>query len=510
MLTLILGPSGSGKSVRLREELRQRARSRQRSILIVPEQFTSSTEGALYHALGDELSAYVESYSFTSLAETLLRRYGGAAVPTLSEAGRAVLVRRAMDEMMDKVVYYSRQRRSAAFCQKAAETISELKSAGIRPETLADYANAPGADKDKLGELALIFGTYETLLAQTAMDPGDRVELAAKSLDQAFFAGRTVYIDEFDTFNHSKRAMLAAMLPVADVTVSLCCDQAPDQADDGVFSGARRVANTLKSMAASAGVPCKEIRLTQDMRHKDAPVLAELGLLLADPTYTPEAEVNPAAPAITYYKADSRQAEAKAVAAAVKARARAGVPYNKMAVICRTVDQYLLQIRYEFRLQNIPLFCDEPTTPENTAPARAIHAALDLLRGGLTTTALLRLLKTGLVDLDPQPGGLHRPDERAEPAGPAARRGSPQFFGAAGTEIYGSCPQCGYRHPDGANSLLFAKPGGGGGPAEADRWPACMRGPAQRGRSPAGMECDHRAAGPDGAPAARRGAHHPS
>mgnify|MGYP000223037296 CR=1 FL=1 len=112
------------------------------------------------------------------------------------------------------------------------------------------------------------------------------MELAAKSLDQAFFAGRTVYIDEFDTFNHSKRAMLAAMLPVADVTVSLCCDQAPDQADDGVFSGARRVANTLKSMAASAGVPCKEIRLTQDMRHKDAPVLAELGLLLADPTYT--------------------------------------------------------------------------------------------------------------------------------------------------------------------------------------------------------------------------------
>ena len=107
MLTLILGPSGSGKSVRLREELRQRARSRQRSILIVPEQFTSSTEGALYHALGDEFSAYVESYSFTSLAETLLRRYGGAAVPTLSEAGRAVLVRRAMDEMMDKVVYYS-------------------------------------------------------------------------------------------------------------------------------------------------------------------------------------------------------------------------------------------------------------------------------------------------------------------------------------------------------------------------------------------------------------------
>ena len=85
------------------------------------------------------------------------------------------------------------------------------------------------------------------------MDPGDRVELAAKSLDQAFFAGRAVYIDEFDTFNHSKRAMLAAMLPVADVTVSLCCDQAPDQADDGVFSGARRVAEYLEIHGGQCG-----------------------------------------------------------------------------------------------------------------------------------------------------------------------------------------------------------------------------------------------------------------
>ena len=84
MLTLILGPSGSGKSSLLRRQLKENAAAGRRSILIVPEQFTSSTEGALYRLLGDTLSGYVESYSFTSLAETLLRRYGGAAVPTLT------------------------------------------------------------------------------------------------------------------------------------------------------------------------------------------------------------------------------------------------------------------------------------------------------------------------------------------------------------------------------------------------------------------------------------------
>lgn len=118
MLNFILGPSGSGKSYQMLAELRTRAERRERSILIVPEQFTSSTEGQLYRTLGDSLSAYVESYSFTSLAEALLRRYGGAAVPTLTEAGRALLLRRATDSLLDKVVYYNRQRRARLSARK--------------------------------------------------------------------------------------------------------------------------------------------------------------------------------------------------------------------------------------------------------------------------------------------------------------------------------------------------------------------------------------------------------
>ena len=403
MLTLILGPSGSGKSSLLRRQLKENAAAGRRSILIVPEQFTSSTEGALYRLLGDTLSGYVESYSFTSLAETLLRRYGGAAVPTLTEAGRAVLVRRALDSLLDKVVYYSRQRQSAAFCEKAARTIDELKSAGVTPDALAAYANAPGADRDKLSELALIYAAYQGLLANTGMDPGDRVELAAKQLDADFFAGRGVYIDEFDTFNASKRAMLAAMLPAADVTVALCCDGPQDRDGGmGLFSGAKRVAAQLRRMAEQAGVPCRTRTLTDDPRHGESPALAELSLLLADPTYTPQRTVDPQRPAILYHAADSRQEEAKAAAAAVRACAQRGVPYRRMAVICRDAASYLPALRYEFRLAGIPLFCDEPTTPENTAPARAVHAALDLLRGGVNTAAILRLVKTGLVNISPE------------------------------------------------------------------------------------------------------------
>ena len=162
MLKLLLGGSGSGKTTLLYQRIRARAEAGEKSILLVPEQFTSSTEGRIHREMGDALSGLVESFSFTSLAEHILSAEGGSAVQTLSDAGRAVLVRRALEELQDNVHYYYRHRRSAAFCQMAAETIDELKSAGLSGQQLYELAQDCGADSAKLSELALIFQGYET------------------------------------------------------------------------------------------------------------------------------------------------------------------------------------------------------------------------------------------------------------------------------------------------------------------------------------------------------------
>ncbi len=102
MLKLLLGGSGSGKTTLLYQRIRARA-ERGEQHPAGAEQFTSSTEGRIYRELGDALSGMVESFSFTSLAERILSAEGGAAVQTLSDAGRAVLVRRALEELQDNV-----------------------------------------------------------------------------------------------------------------------------------------------------------------------------------------------------------------------------------------------------------------------------------------------------------------------------------------------------------------------------------------------------------------------
>ena len=410
MLKLVLGGSGSGKTTLLYSRIRARAEAGRYSILLVPEQFTSSTEGRIYRELGDALSGMVESFSFTSLAERILSAEGGAAVQTLSDAGRAVLVRRALEELQDHVHYYYRHRRSAAFCQMAAQTIDELKSAGLSGAQLAELAPDCGPESGKLSELALIFQGYETLLAGTGMDPADRLELAADRLEAALARGelpdflreREVFIDEFDTFNAPKKRLMGAMLAaLPTVTVALCDDGAPMVPGDmGLFSGAKQVAAQLRQLArkngADAAVP--EL-LRRDLRHKDAPGLAAVTELLETGT----CEVPPAAPEVRLFAAASREEEARCTAAAIRRLMRQGVRCGKMAVVCRNIPDYRAAIRYEFRMADIPLYCDEPTTPEFSAPATAVRALLALLRGADMTENLTILAKTGLCALtEPQ------------------------------------------------------------------------------------------------------------
>ena len=407
MLKLVLGGSGSGKTSWLYAQLSARAAAGKPSILLVPEQFTSSTEGRIYRELGDAGSGFVESFSFTSLAERILSEEGGAAIRTLTDAGRVTLVRRVLEELQDNVKFYYRHRRSAAFCQLAAETIDELKSAGVTGAEFARLAEGCGPERARLAEIALIYEGYETLLAQTGMDPSDRIELAAARLEgalaegrvPAFLAGRAVYIDEFDTFNAPKQRLMGAMLAaLPEVTVALCDDGAPAAPDGlGLFSGAKAVGARLRQLARKNGAEvAAPLLLRQDLRHKDAPGLAALGRLLASGRCQ-----KPAAPLtdIRLFAAPSREEEARAAAGAIRRLMAQGVRCGRIAVVCRDLDRYRAAVRYEFRMADIPLWCDEATTPAFSAPAAAVTALLELARGADYTEQLSALVKTGLTSL---------------------------------------------------------------------------------------------------------------
>lgn len=399
MLQLILGLSGTGKTALILAQLKARSAAGKKSVLLVPEQFSSSAETMVYQALGDALSGFCEVYSFTSYAEFLLKAFGGTAVRTLTDAARAVAVRRALDTLGDEVPDYRRHRRSTGFCNLAAEAIKELKTAGAGPGQLLAIAEGRGGDGEKLRQLGLVYAAYENVIRGSAMDPADRLSLAAARLPEDFLAGTAVYLDNFDGFTAPQYELLRKLVHAEACAVALCCGELADHdAGLGVFSPVKQTAQRLRRLAAKEGVGIAAPRVLEaDRRHEKAP-----GLLAAAQVLEGEQPAAPTGEGVWFTPARDIYEECKRVACRIAALARQGYAYGEIAVICRLLDDYAAPLRYEFGLAGIPYFTDENDTLEHTAPASFFRAALELLAKGISTEPLLRLLKTDLCGLSPE------------------------------------------------------------------------------------------------------------
>lgn len=394
MLQLVLGVAGAGKSAYLLQQMEQRAAAGQKSIFLVPEQFSSSSEAQVYNLLGDEKSALVEVASFRTMAERILKLAGADEKHLLTDAGRMVYVRRAMDSLGDTLHVFVRQRRRAAFCAMCADAISELKSAGAMPEVL--YGMGQKEETARLEELALIYAAYDELVKKHAMDEQDRLALAAEHAGEVYFENRACFINHFDGFTTPEYQLLEQVLKFCEIfAVSLCCDGL-NETDGGlgVFSPVRATAARLVALAQKTGVQVKA------PIEKQAPTTALLqgpqavNNLLA---FEEEPEDLDALTGLTLTEYADEWDEVRAAAAEMHRLARQGVSYSKMALVCRNMAHYEVPVRRAFALFAIPYFIDAPATTEYTAPVVFILSALRLLRQGLVSEPILAMAKTGML-----------------------------------------------------------------------------------------------------------------
>ena len=148
MLKFVLGGSGSGKTTLLYQRVKARAEAGQRSILLVPEQFTSSTEGRIYRELGDSLSGLVESFSFTSLAEKILSTEGERAAKSRKLATTVKLWSglpvRMWDERQTTCAAADLLDESGTYGSKRKEILDSVSATVILDDYLAWRKDHPG------------------------------------------------------------------------------------------------------------------------------------------------------------------------------------------------------------------------------------------------------------------------------------------------------------------------------------------------------------------------------
>ena len=394
MLQLLLGSSGTGKTTRLLEQIAARAKEGKRSIYLVPEQFSQAAELLCYETLGERLSTYCTPASFRTLSERIENLAGGGAVPTLSDAGRCVFVRRAIEQLGDEVKYYHRHRHNATFLAGCAEVIQRFKSAGADCETLYEATRTEAGER--LSELALIYSAYEGVLAGKVLDPEDRISRSAAKLTAEMAEPVAFFVDDFDTFTAPEYAMLRRIIALCDgVTVALCCDGLADHEHGlGMFSPVKATAERLIRFAKAEQVPvAAPLVLSENLRARQSGIAAIDALLCGRKPQSEKAD------GIWYTPAPDRYAECRTVAAKICKLVMAGARYSEIVVICRDLESYGSLLKEELEARNIPCFADTNTTAEYTAPSAFLRAALALAKGGLSTRSLLALAKTDLCGL---------------------------------------------------------------------------------------------------------------
>lgn len=398
MLKLLLGRAGTGKSTAILNAIAA-SRGERFQVLIVPEQHSHDMERKLCAVAGNQASSYAEVLSFTRMASRVFSVVGGLAAPTLDAGGRLLLMYSALQAVRSGLKVYGRPSRRPEFLSGLIATVDELKSCQVTPAHLAVAGeDALGAEGDKLSDLALIFGAYETLTARQGADPRDRLTRLADGLRESrWAAGMDLYIDGFTDFTPQERLVLAQLMgQAASLTVALTCDALEEHdGGTGVFSPARRTARVLLRLAREQKIS-QEIEVLKTAVRPRSPALAAVEERLFDVQPAPCGESG----GITLFEANTPYSEVEWAAAEILRLVREeGYRFRDIAVAARSMDGYGGLIDVIFPRYGIPVFRAGMSDVLQKPVFALVTSALAAVAGGYQYDDLFRYLKTGLTDL---------------------------------------------------------------------------------------------------------------
>ncbi len=426
MLQLITGGSGCGKTYYVRQRLCELAAEGKEPVLIVPEQYSFESERVMLSLLGAKDARRVQVYSFTRLADDIARKAGGSAGRRLDDCGRVAAMGLALSGLSGQLDFY-KGKKSSHFIEHLLDAVKEFKLCALEPAELYDAALRTGGRlREKLSELALIYGAYDAVTSHAApagtelyerlesgglyerlpeqppLDPMDDLDRLYEQLaDIRFFEGRTVFVDSFRSYTGQVLRVLARVMQQAElcaVTIGLERTDDAVEKESGLFAATHETAAQLRRIAGDCGCEVlPEITLTRRYRFRsDALEILENSIFRREEDrlrYEGETED------VTLYEAADRYDELEFCARECRRLVREeGYRCRDIAIIARSESNYASIAADALAQQELPCFADLRVDASGSVLMRFILAALDAARGGLRTDDMLRCLKTGMID----------------------------------------------------------------------------------------------------------------
>ena len=397
MLKFIIGTAGTGKSTYICNRIVNLAQQGEKCLLIIPEQFSKTAETMIFSALDNTQSNLVEVFSFTSLMRDVNTNHTHLITTPLSNAGKAVLARRAVDNVKKQLDLYSRLSDNFGFSFNLASTFDDLKRSGITSDIFYQLAQKAPAKSAKLKELALIYAEYCGLMNGSFCDNEDLLEKLAQVLPHSYTHNTYVFIDSFESFSHGQLQVISRLMSDSrEVNIALTCDSLFDTTNGtGNFSFVQNTASQLIRIAKKMdiAVPPATV-LTESHRFTNSDI-EDIDLYLLGEE-TEENDNNH----VFVTEFENQYNEVAFAVAKINNLVKDGYTYNDIAVVCPQLDKYENQLQDSFGKAGIPYFIDTNRIISSCAPVVLMRSILEIMAKGLNSETIMPLLKTGLTNFD--------------------------------------------------------------------------------------------------------------
>ncbi|MCM1364093.1 MAG: PD-(D/E)XK nuclease family protein [Faecalibacterium sp.] len=407
MLQFIIGSKGSGKTTYLHKLIGSLVRNEKSSVMLfVPKQFTFETDSGILSELGPKDGCEVDVLSFSRLAENVIKHYGGITNPILQEGADAVIMGLALENVKDKLKFFSRHFGNIAFIRKMLDEIKSLKKSAVTAQELDLAAKRlpESVLREKMLETALIYDAYDSLVQQSFFDDSDMLTVVTDILQKNnVFDGKVVAIDAFSRFSGQELNLIERMLVSAkDVYITACTDDIDNCDESSVYAAVNRTVRQITAIAKKNGVGIRRaVKLTDEeagFETYSAPELRHLAKNLYTADFKP---FETDASAVTVCCAPTIRDECDFAARQIKQLMRTGeYRCRDITVVYRSADPYETQIRQSLKKYDVPIFEDKRQPIENEPLIIAVKAVLAVCFSGLTTDNLMRYAKTGLAGVD--------------------------------------------------------------------------------------------------------------
>lgn len=409
-LRFYFGPSGSGKSHRIYEEIMQRAAQEpgRNFLIIVPDQFTMQTQKDLVMRSDRGGILNIDVLSFGRLSHRILEEVGTKEMPVLDDTGKSLVLQKIAADLKEQLPAMGSLLHKQGYIHEVKSAISEFMQYGISTQDmdkLIASAEKRGALAMKLRDLKTLYRGFQDYIKDHFITTEETLDVLRRSLVKSkILKDSVVVFDGFTGFTPIQNRLIQELMRVCAetiVTVTIGAEEDPYQPDgeQKLFHLSKKTVADLVKLAAEAEVERGEDVFVKGgiNRFAQAPALCYLEQNLFRYQYEPYTEKQQE---LCMFEALSPREEVHQTALYIRKLIREeGLTYRDIAVVIGDLEGYASYVETEFGQLEIPCFIDRTRGIVLNPMIEYIKSALQLYIKDFSYDTVFHFLRSGMVDI---------------------------------------------------------------------------------------------------------------